>query len=126
MQRGNELTSGHAVTPQVPLFMSGGSSYTSTEVHVIAESAAAAILTGVAELDQTTGGLLPGSVWSIVGPRGSGVTTLALRFGRATAPMSVLDACAHLLYQALIHRIDRLRELAEFDHRLSESLMRSC
>lgn len=39
MQRENELTSGDAVTPQVPLFMSGGSSYTSTEVRVIMPTA---------------------------------------------------------------------------------------
>lgn len=73
------VTSLHFDGPMV----AGGLSYQVDEL--LAAPGPAGLPTGVEWIDQMTGGLAPGSLWTVLGATGVGVTTFATRLATATA-----------------------------------------
>ena len=63
--------------------VAGGLAYDVGEL--LAARQPSALSTGVAWVDEVTGGLTPGSVWTVLGATGVGVTTFATRLATAAA-----------------------------------------
>ena len=75
--------------------IAGGLGYSVEEL--LASPAPATFHTGVDWIDQLTGGIEPGSVWTVMGPTGVGVTTFVTRLAAASARSSeVILANGHL------------------------------
>lgn len=63
--------------------VAGGLGYTAAEL--LAAPEPKALSSGVEWIDELTGGIEPGAVWTVAGPTGVGVTTLAVRLAVASA-----------------------------------------
>jgi len=80
--------------------VAGGLGYPVDEL--LAAPAPPAFGTGVEWIDQLTGGIAPGAVWTVAGPTGVGVTTFAVRLAVASAHSGVvLVANGHVGSRAL-------------------------
>jgi len=82
------------------LMVAGGLGYSVDEL--LAVPAPATCSAGVEWIDQLTGGVAPGTVWTVTGPTGVGVTTFAVRLAVASAQTGVvLLANGHVGSRAL-------------------------
>ena len=86
--------------------VAGGLGYTVDEV--LAEPAPVTSGTGVEWIDQLTDGIAPGAVWTVMGPTGVGVTTLAVQIAVASAHTGVvLLGNGHVGSRALAQQVLR-------------------
>lgn len=84
--------------------VAGGLGYTVEDL--LAAPEPTALISGVEWIDQLTGGIAPGAVWTISGPTGVGVTTFAVRLAVASARSGVvLLANGHVGSRALARQV---------------------
>lgn len=84
--------------------VAGGSDYALSEV--LAAPEAPSLSTGLALLDDLTGGVAPGSLWTISGPAGVGVSSLVLAVAAGVAESGDVIVCnGHLATRTVALRL---------------------
>ncbi len=97
------MTSLHFDGPMV----AGGLSYSVDDLLVA--PGPPSLSTGVEWIDQVTGGVAPGSVWTVLGATGVGVTTLAARLATAAAASgTVILANGHVPSRSLARQAQQI------------------